>query len=74
MKSFKNHRARLHGGAYLSKVKDKPDSDDIYNNGEYQEASHKQDPATKSLPIEDSSVSSVKTASKKRRESDFERT
>ena len=51
----------------LSKVKDEPDS------GEYQGASHKQDPATKSLPIEGSSVSSVKTASKSR-ESDFERT
>ena len=41
---------------------------------EYQEASQKQDPAAKSLLIEDSSVSSVKTASKKSRESDFEST
>ena len=53
---------------HLSKVrKDKPDSDDILNNGEYQETNHKQDPVAKFFPIEDSSEPA------KRAGSDFER-
>ena len=44
-----------------------PGSDNIYNNGEYQGNSHGQDRAAQCYSIEDSSLSSVNTASKKSR-------
>ena len=66
---FRKSQSPLTRWGHLSKVKDEPDSDDIENNDEYQGTDHKQDPVAKSFPIEDSSV---KTASKKSRESDFE--